>query len=163
MIPKKSLDSVLDQSIILTKTAPNDNAKSISVQCGGGASNYPRPFGWGVLLFRPKSRGDIASPSLISTALQSTMYVWHLLWLWSFSEGCHSLLVPSSLTLEHFCSFRIDCTVGLLNPNPFNISKSKILCWILNSFTHPNPGLAWNCMGYLMSLYAKIMYIVKEK
>ena len=35
MIPKKSLDSVLDQSIILTKTAPNDNAKSISVQCGG--------------------------------------------------------------------------------------------------------------------------------
>ena len=33
MIPKKSLDSVLDQSIILTKTAPNDNAKSISVQC----------------------------------------------------------------------------------------------------------------------------------
>ena len=36
MIPKKSLDSVLDQSIILTKTAPNDNAKSISVQCEGG-------------------------------------------------------------------------------------------------------------------------------
>ena len=37
MIPKKSLDSVLDKSIILTITAPNDNAKSISVQCGGGA------------------------------------------------------------------------------------------------------------------------------
>ena len=37
MIPKKSLDSVLDQSIILTKTAPNDNAKSISVQCAGAA------------------------------------------------------------------------------------------------------------------------------
>ena len=36
MIPKKSLDSVLDKSIILTITAPNDNAKSISVQCGGG-------------------------------------------------------------------------------------------------------------------------------
>ena len=34
MIPKKSLDSVLDKSIILTITAPNDNAKSISVQCG---------------------------------------------------------------------------------------------------------------------------------
>ena len=33
MIPKKSLDSVLDKSIIWTKTAPNDNAKSISVQC----------------------------------------------------------------------------------------------------------------------------------
>ena len=33
MIPKKSLDSVLDKSIILTITAPNDNAKSISVQC----------------------------------------------------------------------------------------------------------------------------------
>ena len=33
MIPKKSLDSVLDKSIILTKTAPNDNAKSVSVQC----------------------------------------------------------------------------------------------------------------------------------
>ena len=31
MIPKKSLDSVLDKSIILTITAPNDNAKSISV------------------------------------------------------------------------------------------------------------------------------------
>ena len=30
---KKSLDSVLDKSIILTITAPNDNAKSISVQC----------------------------------------------------------------------------------------------------------------------------------
>ena len=38
MIPKKSLDSVLDKSIILTITAPNDNAKSISVQCGGGHS-----------------------------------------------------------------------------------------------------------------------------
>ena len=37
MIPKKSLDSVLDKSIILTKTAPNDNAKSISVQCVGVA------------------------------------------------------------------------------------------------------------------------------
>ena len=36
MIPKKSLDSVLDKSIILTITAPNDNAKSISVQCAGG-------------------------------------------------------------------------------------------------------------------------------
>ena len=36
MIPKKSLDSVLDKSIILTKTAPNDNAKSISVQCAPG-------------------------------------------------------------------------------------------------------------------------------
>ena len=36
MIPKKSLDSVLDKSITLTITAPNDNAKSISVQCGGG-------------------------------------------------------------------------------------------------------------------------------
>ena len=33
MIPKKSLDSVLDKSIILTKTAPNDNAKLISVHC----------------------------------------------------------------------------------------------------------------------------------
>ena len=33
MIPKRSLDSVLEKSIILTKTAPNDNAKSISVQC----------------------------------------------------------------------------------------------------------------------------------
>ena len=33
MIPKKSLDSVLEKSIILTVTAPNDNAKSISVQC----------------------------------------------------------------------------------------------------------------------------------
>ena len=33
MIPKKPLDSVLDKSIILTITAPNDNAKSISVQC----------------------------------------------------------------------------------------------------------------------------------
>ena len=36
MIPKKSLDSVLDKSIILTITAPNDNAKSISVQCALG-------------------------------------------------------------------------------------------------------------------------------
>ena len=40
MIPKKSLDSVLDISIILTIAAPNDNVKSISVQCvcvlGGG-------------------------------------------------------------------------------------------------------------------------------
>ena len=30
---QKSLDSVLDKSIILTITAPNGNAKSISVQC----------------------------------------------------------------------------------------------------------------------------------
>ena len=36
MIPKKSLVSVLDKSIILTITSPNDNAKSISVQWGGG-------------------------------------------------------------------------------------------------------------------------------
>ena len=35
MIPKKSLVSVLDKSIILTITSPNDNAKSISVQWGG--------------------------------------------------------------------------------------------------------------------------------
>ena len=41
MIPKKSLDSVLDKSIILTITAPNDNAKSISVQCGGGGLEGP--------------------------------------------------------------------------------------------------------------------------
>ena len=27
----------MDKSIILTKTAPNDNAKSISVQCAWGA------------------------------------------------------------------------------------------------------------------------------
>ena len=40
MISKKSLDSVLDKSIILTITAPNDNAKSISVQCGGGLIKY---------------------------------------------------------------------------------------------------------------------------
>ena len=33
MISKKSLVAVLDKSIILTITAPNDNAKSISVQC----------------------------------------------------------------------------------------------------------------------------------
>ena len=37
MISKKSLDSVLDKSIILTITAPNDNAKLISVQCAGPA------------------------------------------------------------------------------------------------------------------------------
>ena len=36
MISKKSLVPVLDKSIILIITAPNDNAKSISVQCGGG-------------------------------------------------------------------------------------------------------------------------------
>ena len=51
MIPKKSLDSVLDKSIILTITAPNDNAKSISVQCGGGLnlSNADVLFREGVL------------------------------------------------------------------------------------------------------------------
>ena len=36
MIPKKSLDSVLDQSIILTKTAPNDNAKQFQYSVGRG-------------------------------------------------------------------------------------------------------------------------------
>jgi hypothetical protein len=36
MISKKSLVPVLDKSIILTITGPNDNAKLISVQCGGG-------------------------------------------------------------------------------------------------------------------------------
>ena len=41
MIPKKFLDSVLDKSIILTITAPNDNAKSISVQCAGWALAHP--------------------------------------------------------------------------------------------------------------------------
>ena len=39
MIPKKSLETVLDKSVILTITAPNDNAKSISVQCAPPASN----------------------------------------------------------------------------------------------------------------------------
>ena len=43
MIPKMSLDSVLDKSIILTKTAPNDNAKSISVQCRGPRNNTGNP------------------------------------------------------------------------------------------------------------------------
>ena len=33
MISKKSLVAVLDKPIILTITAQNDNAKSISVQC----------------------------------------------------------------------------------------------------------------------------------
>ena len=40
MISKKSLVAVLDKSIILTITAPNDNAKSISVQCGGESKNW---------------------------------------------------------------------------------------------------------------------------
>jgi hypothetical protein len=40
MMPKKSLDSVLDKYIILTITAPNDNSKSISVQCGRGFDFY---------------------------------------------------------------------------------------------------------------------------
>ena len=46
MISKKSLDSVLDKSIILTITAPNDNAKSISVQCApwGGAAYRPGDY-----------------------------------------------------------------------------------------------------------------------
>ena len=44
MIPKKSLDSVLDKSIILTITAPNDNAKSISVQCEGVRPARPRSY-----------------------------------------------------------------------------------------------------------------------
>ena len=44
MISKKSLVAVLDKSIILTITAPNDNAKSISVQCVGGA-RAPPDFG----------------------------------------------------------------------------------------------------------------------
>ena len=43
MIPKKSMDSVLDKSIILTITAPNDNAKSISVQCAGGGGYVECP------------------------------------------------------------------------------------------------------------------------
>ena len=41
MISKKSLVPVLDKSIILTITAPNDNAKSISVQCGPPPSLPP--------------------------------------------------------------------------------------------------------------------------
>ena len=46
MIPKKSLDLVLDKSITLTTTAPNDNAKSISVQCSVPPSwwHLPRTF-----------------------------------------------------------------------------------------------------------------------
>ena len=53
MIPKKSLDSVLDKSIILTITAPNDNAKSISVQCaGGGFPNTSMVFGEGESFFK---------------------------------------------------------------------------------------------------------------
>ena len=46
MIRKKSLDSILDKSIILTITAPNDNAKSISVQCvcGGGGPRASPPL-----------------------------------------------------------------------------------------------------------------------
>ena len=44
MIPKKSLESVLYKSIILTITAPNDNAKSISVQVGGGTQISADPL-----------------------------------------------------------------------------------------------------------------------
>ena len=38
MISKKSLVAVLDKSIILTITVPNDNANQDPVQCGGGAT-----------------------------------------------------------------------------------------------------------------------------
>ena len=40
MISKKSLVPVVDKYIILTITAPNDNAKSISVQCVWGGADY---------------------------------------------------------------------------------------------------------------------------
>ena len=45
MIPKKSLDSVLDKSIILTITAPNDNAKSISVKKNKFSKKTPTVLG----------------------------------------------------------------------------------------------------------------------
>ena len=41
MISKKSLVAVLDKSIILTITAPNDNANQDPVQCEGGANLAP--------------------------------------------------------------------------------------------------------------------------
>jgi hypothetical protein len=46
MISKKSLVAVLDKYIILTITAPNDNANQDPVQCGGGGEGgqkIPKP------------------------------------------------------------------------------------------------------------------------
>ena len=62
MIPKKSLDSVLDKSIILTITAPNDNAKSISVQCAP-----PPDFGKSLNLI--PTRGYITPTTLLHAHL----------------------------------------------------------------------------------------------
>ena len=62
MIPKKSLDSVLDKSIILRITDPNDNAKSISVQCAPLRSELPKP-GWEIDHHAPKSPTSLLSYS----------------------------------------------------------------------------------------------------
>ena len=56
MIPKKSLDSVLDISIILTIAAPNDNVKSISVQCVCVCKDYVKvQFGRSKKIYRMTS------------------------------------------------------------------------------------------------------------
>jgi hypothetical protein len=56
MISNKSLVPVLDKSIILTITAPNDNAKLISVQCGGGGMGSGSKIANDIVYGRPLSK-----------------------------------------------------------------------------------------------------------
>ena len=76
MIPKKSLDSVLDKSIIPTITAPNDNAKSISAQC----APPPLFFSHGVLTSMIKSEvilsdfGSYGKPKIANHKYYTQMF-----------------------------------------------------------------------------------------
>ena len=84
MIPKRSLDSVLDKSIILTITAPNDNAKSISVQCAPVVrtsvkstlqmpkygTQYARPLAWAEWELECSEGHSLSAYSVVKDTLQ---------------------------------------------------------------------------------------------
>ena len=99
MISKKSLVPVLDKSIILTITAPNDNAKSISVQCvwGGGRLCPPNNTGTSEL-------SDLPTPCPPWCKRVCRFYPYCAdLWNNTFSSSRH--IVPAATFLRYIFLF----------------------------------------------------------
>ena len=97
MIPKKSLDSVLDKSIILTITAPNDNAKSISVQCAL----------WKTVLFVSSRAFLLSTPTFLSsTPAENSEATWKKATKCNKSFFLFNTLknLNSKISLNHVCA-----------------------------------------------------------
>ena len=128
MIPKKSLDSVLDQSIILTKTAPNDNAKSISVQCAPPASFRVKDMGGSSL--KPEKSGDVlyVRPPSFLRALWNESLI-HVV----FIENCY--VSDKTSWIQLFTNFVITIYSALLNGIDDVLEKTSWIQNWLNSYT----------------------------